>query len=212
MVRERGAPGSKMIGMYSNLGSVVRWESRLMNNAPKSIKLFQRPLPYWLRLVRQGNLFIGYYSVNGSSYSIVNIQMVPLGSCLEAGIAAFTYLPGQTATAVFSNLAVSGGAAPSSSSPGYTLEPAQAERAASLWPNPTREIFTLELPDATAETRLRLLNQLGQPLEERRVLPGESQVEWPVGHLPAGVYFVEVLAHGPAAEQGRAVLRLVIAE
>jgi hypothetical protein len=212
MARESSAPGSKMLGMYSNLGSIVRWESRSIASAPKAINLFQRPFPYWLRLVRQGNLFIGYYSTNGSSYSIVNLQSLPLGSCLEVGVAAFTSLPGQAATAVFSNLTASGGAAPSSSAPGYTLEPAQAARAARLWPNPAREAFTLEIPEAAAETRLRLLNQLGQPLEERRVLPGESQVEWQVGHLPAGVYFVEVLAHGPAAEQGRAVLRLVIAE
>jgi hypothetical protein len=207
--RESTAPGSKMVGMYSNLGSVLRWESRLMNNAPKSINLFQRPFPYWLRLVRQGNLFIGYYSINGSSYSIANIQTIPMGSCLEVGVAAFTTMPGQTATAVFSNLTASGGAAPSSIAPGYAVEPAQGERAARLWPNPARGAFTLELPAAATETRLRLLNQLGQPLEERRVLPGESQLEWQIGHLSAGVYFVEVLADSPAEDGGRTVLRLV---
>jgi hypothetical protein len=204
--RESAASGSKMIGMYSNLGSIVRWESRQFNNAPKSINLFQRPFPYWLRLVRQGNLFIGYYSVNGSSYSIVNIQNIPLGSCLEAGIAAFTSLPGQTATAVFSNLAASGGAIPLSIAPGSTVEPAQAERTAHLWPNPAREAFTLEIPAASAETRLRLLNQLGQPLEERLLPAGESQLEWGISQLPAGLYFVEVF---PAAGQSKTVLRFV---
>jgi hypothetical protein len=204
-VRESAAPGSKMIGMYSNLGSIVRWESRQLNNAPKSINLFQRPFPFWLRLVRQGNLFIGYYSVNGSSYSIVNIQNIPLGSCLEAGIAAFTYLPGQTATAVFSNLAVSGGI-PFGIAPGATVESVQAERAARLWPNPARDAFTLEIPAAAAETRLRLLNQLGQPLEERLLPAGESQLEWGISQLPAGLYFVEVF---PAAGQSKTVLRFV---
>jgi hypothetical protein len=206
MVRESSAPGSKMVGMYSNLGSIVRWESRQLNNAPKSINLFSRPFPYWLRLVRQGNLFIGYYSVNGSSYSIVNIQSISLGSCLEVGVAAFTSIPGQTATAVFSNLAVSGGASPLSIAPGSTLEPAQAERAARLWPNPAREAFTLDLPAAATETRLRLLNQLGQPLEERLLPAGESQLEWGIGQLPAGLYFVELF---PGEGQSKTVLRLV---
>jgi hypothetical protein len=214
MVRESSNPGSKMVGMYSNLGSIVRWESRQINNAPKSINLFSRPFPSWLRLVRQGNLFIGYYSVNGSSYSIVNIQNIPLGSCLEVGVAAFTTISGQLATAVFSNLAVSGGVVPSSIAPGYTLEPAEAERQASprLWPNPAREAFTLELPAAAAEARLRLLNQLGQPLEERLLPAGESQLEWGIHHLPAGVYFVEVQADSPAEDGRRAILRLVKAE
>jgi hypothetical protein len=206
MVRESSAPGSKMIGMYSNLGSIVRWESRQLNNAPKSINLFSRPFPFWLRLVRQGNLFIGYYSVNGSSYSIVNIQNIPLGSCLEAGIAAFTSLPGQTATAVFSNLAVSGGGSPFGIAPGATVESAQAERVARLWPNPAREAFTLEIPAASAETRLRLLNQLGQPLEERLLPAGESQLEWGISQLPAGLYFVEVF---PSTGQSKTVLRFV---
>ena len=210
--RQSNAPGSKMIGMYSNLGSIVRWESRLIDNAPKSINLFSRPFPYWLRLVRQGNLFIGYYSVNGSSYSIVNLQNIPLGSCLEVGVAAFTSIPGQTATAVFSNLTASGGAVPLSMAPGATLEPAQAERVARLWPNPAQEAFTLEIPAAAAEARLRLLNQLGQPLEERLLPAGESQLEWGIHHLPAGVYFVEVQADSPAEDGRRAILRLVKAE
>jgi hypothetical protein len=204
--RESAAPGSKMVGMYSNLGSIVRWESRSIDSAPKSINLFSRPFPYWLRLVRQGNLFIGYYSVNGSSYSIVNLQSIPLGSCLEVGVAAFTTIPGQTATAVFSNLTASGVVAPLSIAPGSTVEPAQSERTARLWPNPTREAFTLELPAAATETRLRLLNQLGQPLEERRMLPGESQLEWGISQLPAGLYFVELF---PGVGQSKTVLRFV---
>jgi hypothetical protein len=207
--RQSSAPGSKMIAMYSNLGSIVRWESRLISGAPKSINLLSRPFPYWLRLVRQGNLFIGYYSVNGSSYSIVNLQSNPMGSCLEVGVAAFTSLPGQAATAVFSNLAASGGVLPISTAPGNAAEAAQAERTASprLWPNPARDIATLEIPAAPTETRLRLLNQLGQPLEERLLPAGErSQLEWPIGHLPAGLYFVEVFS---GTDQNKTVLRLV---
>jgi hypothetical protein len=98
------------------------------------------------------------------------------------------------------------GASPLSIAPGSTLEPAQAERAARLWPNPTRGAFTLELPAAATETRLRLLNQLGQPLEERLPPAGECQLEWGISQLPAGLYFVELFT---GTGQSKTVLRLV---
>jgi PKD repeat protein/pimeloyl-ACP methyl ester carboxylesterase len=212
MVRESDIPGSKMIGMYSNLGSIVRWERRHALNAPKQINLFQRPFPYWLRLVRQGNLFIGYYSVNGSSFSIVNIQSIPMNNCLDVGLAAFTYLAGQTATAVFSHLSVSGGASPLSMVPGQTPIADQAPQAVSprLWPNPAWDVLNLEFPAAAStEIRLSLLNQLGQALEEVRLPPGETLIAWSVSHLPAGLYFISV---SPSDDQSGTVLRFVKTE
>jgi hypothetical protein len=191
---------------------VISGSVNIQGNAPKALNLFSRPFPYWLRLVRQGNLFIGYYSVNGSSYSIVNVQSIPMGSCLEVGMAAFSSFPGQTTMAPFSNLSVSGGGTPAIAiAPASAAASAQAGRIASLrlWPNPAREAINLELPEATFESHLRLLNQLGQPLEERRMLPGESRLVWPVGHLPAGAYFIETIAEDG---QGRQVLRWVKTE
>jgi hypothetical protein len=118
--RENSATGSRMLGMYSNLGSILRWESRMVTNGAKSINLFSRPFPYWLRLVRQGNMFIGYYSLNGINYSFANLQMLPLNNCLDIGPAAFTYLSGQTATAVFTHLSAGSGVMPLAVMPGYT--------------------------------------------------------------------------------------------
>ena len=91
---------------------------------------------------------------------------------------------------------------------GQEAVPTGIERTPSprLWPNPAREAFTQEQPAAATETRLRLLNQLGQPLEERLLPAGESQLEWGIGQLPAGLYFVEFF---PGAGQSKTVLRLV---
>jgi hypothetical protein len=207
--RESSTAGSRMLGMYSNLGSIVRWESRAVTNGNKAINLFSRPFPYWLRLVRQGNMFIGYYSLNGTSYSIVNIQMLPLNACLNIGISAFSSIPGQTATAVFSNLSAGSGVMPLAVMPGNTVEPAGLDRQQAgirLFPNPARDLVTLEFPSQTwmpgdeafrsGAATLRLRNELGQLIEERRLDELPERMDWNVNSLNPGMYFIEVHAEG----------------
>ena len=80
MARESGAAGSKMIGVYSNHSSVVRMESRSVTNGPKAMNFFQKPAPYWLKLVRQGNWFYTYYSFNGVNFSFVTAQYLSMNA------------------------------------------------------------------------------------------------------------------------------------
>jgi subtilisin-like proprotein convertase family protein len=213
MIRESADPGSKMIGMYSNLGSIMRWESRSTTGADKTLNLFSRPFPIWLRLVRTNNTFIGYYSVNGINYSIANFQNIPMDACLEIGLAAFSNLPGSAAMAAFSNVSVT-------SAPLLITAPfiehaqlPQEEWQARLFPNPARSLVTLEfsaapLERATEPVVLRLRNQLGQLLEEKRFDHLPEQLEWEVHNLKPGVYLIEVMG----AEQAPQVLRFVRAE
>jgi hypothetical protein len=208
--RESSAAGSRMVGLYSNLGSMVRWESRMATNGNKAINMFSRPFPYWLRLVRQGNMFIGYYSANGVSYSLVNVQMIPLNACLNIGMSAFTYLPGQTATAVFSNVSAVSGVSLLVALPGNTVEPAGVDKQQArikLFPNPARDLVTLEFPSpelllgdinaaVTGSATLRLRNELGQLIEERRLDELPERLDWDIHTMNPGMYFIEVHAEG----------------
>jgi hypothetical protein len=215
--RENSAAGSRMLGMYSNLGSILRWESRMVTNGAKSINLFSRPFPYWLRLVRQGNMFIGYYSLNGINYSFANLQMLPLNNCLDIGPAAFTYLPGQTATAVFTHLSAGSGVMPLAVMPGYTLDPAGMDRqyrSPRLFPNPALDQVTLEFPSsagfdrdnhAPAAATLRLRNELGQFIEERRLDELPERLEWDINLLTPGMYFIELHTEGELPQMLRFV-------
>jgi hypothetical protein len=207
-VREDGSMGSRMVAEYSNLGSVVRWESRMMPNMNKVVNLFQRPFPYWLRLVRQGNTFIGYYSTNGVNFSIVNIQSVPMNSCVTVAMAAFSNIPGQPATVVFSNVAVTGGQINIAELPGNEVIQAPVERNISLFPNPARDIVTIDLGaelgfGQTAVLRLR--NDLGQLLEERRIDAQAIRTEMNVSRLIPGIYFIEVHTEGTQPQMLRFV-------
>ncbi|MCB9276447.1 MAG: HYR domain-containing protein [Lewinellaceae bacterium] len=207
--RESDSPASRMVGMYSNLNNVVRWESRSVAGANKLINFFNKPAPYWLRLKRQSGWFFGYYSFDGVNFLIVSAQMIPMESCLEVGLGAFTNINGIPAVAVFSNVSLNGGVLPLEQLPAASTTPADMGRSISLYPNPVREAVTLDFgaafPDTEAEPTLRLRNEVGQLIEERRLAPGASRLEWSLNGLPAGMYFIEVLSR-PETPQ---VLRFV---
>ncbi len=215
MVRESTGPGSRMAGLYSNLSNLVRWESRQQPDANKAINYFFKPLPYWLKLQRQGNFFIGYHSFDGINYSIVTAQEIPMADCLEAGLAAFSNASGAQASAVFSNVNLGGNGPAIVQLPG--AEAAQAERARqfTLFPNPAQDVVTVELspipglqPGPQGQFTLRLHNKLGQLLEERRMDGSAGPLEWELSGLSPGLYFFEVLMDGQAPE----VLRFVKVE
>jgi regulation of enolase protein 1 (concanavalin A-like superfamily) len=219
LARENSASGSRMIGAYSNLGSIVRWESRAATNGNKAINLYSRPFPYWLRLIRQGNTFLGYYSANGTNFSLISIQMLPLNNCLEVGLAAFTSMPGHSVTAVFSDVSAGSGVMPLIVMPGNTVDPAGLDKQHAgirLFPNPAQDLVTLEFPSlellldgynhptANAVT-LRLRNELGQLIEERRLDELPERLDWHINTIKPGMYFIEVHTEGQAPQMLRFV-------
>ncbi|MCB0553062.1 MAG: HYR domain-containing protein, partial [Phaeodactylibacter sp.] len=190
MARESSAAGSKMAGVYSNLTNLVRWEARTITNGNKAANFFFKPQPYWLKLVRQGNWFYGYYSFNGANFFYVTAQQIPMGACLDLGMAAFTNIPGSPATAVFSHVTAGGGGLPLVVLPGNTVEPAAAGRNISLFPNPTRNVVTVSFSElkfgeaGNTSSKLefggtvRLRNELGQLLETRQLEEGTERLDW----------------------------------
>ncbi len=213
LARESNAAGSKMAGLYSNRTNMVRWEARTSANAAKNMNFFAKPMPYWLRLKRQGSWFYAYYSHNGLSFSLVTAQYVPMANCISAGMAAFTNIPGSPATAVFSNVSINGGGAPLVVLPGETVAPAPVARESMrLFPNPAQDVVTVEMgtipglqSGVQGHSTLRLRNELGQLLEEQQLEPGTERLDWNVSRLNPGLYFIEVLEEGQAPQ----VLRFV---
>jgi hypothetical protein len=70
-----------------------------------------------------------------------------------------------------------------------------------LYPNPATDRLTLELPGPVAEVSLR--DALGRRLKHRREV-GRGRMQWSVGDLAPGVYFVTV-----RSEAGTATRRLL---
>ncbi|MCB9273686.1 MAG: hypothetical protein H6564_06570 [Lewinellaceae bacterium] len=205
VARQSAEPGSKMAGLYSNLTPMVRWEARTATNGSKSASYFLKPLPYWLRLVRQGNWFYGFNSFDGINFSFVTIQSIPMPACINVGLAAFSNIPGTPAEATFSNVELSGSGQALYQFLDIELGRAGISREFSLFPNPAREAVTIALEPLNLELDIldtssklefgasfRLRNGLGQLLEERRAEDFDSGISWDIHHLPPGLYYMEV--------------------
>ena len=60
--------------------------------------------PGWVRIVREGNLFSGYTSTNGTTWSLVDTDTIAMASTVYVGLAVTSHDPGARATATFTNV------------------------------------------------------------------------------------------------------------
>jgi regulation of enolase protein 1 (concanavalin A-like superfamily) len=62
--------------------------------------------PYWVRLTRAGNVFSGYLSPNGTTWTPVGTYTVPMASRLRIGLAVTSHANGAVNTAVFDSVSI----------------------------------------------------------------------------------------------------------
>ena len=86
-------------------------------NSPGS---FTTP-PAWVRLVRTGDLFTAYESINGSDWAIVGTETIPMPASVYVGLAVTSHSPGSTTTATFTNVTITGPRSPTNAVPSVAL-------------------------------------------------------------------------------------------
>ena len=200
MIRETTEAGAKQVAIFSNMTPMLRHEARYTTNGFKQVSNFFKPSPLWLRLERSGGWIFAYYSITGSTFQYVHAVPVSMQSCVEFGLASFTYLPtGQTA-ATFSNVAVTGAALPNASLPNTpVLADIQRLKTPALYPNPaSSEVNLVFESPIEIRTMAVLRNQLGQAIEQRQLEPGDEFSSWNVSLLENGLYFLEISTQGQA--------------
>jgi regulation of enolase protein 1 (concanavalin A-like superfamily) len=62
--------------------------------------------PYWVRLERSGNTITGSVSPNGTTWTVVGSDAVPMGATINVGLALSSHVAGTLATATFDNVTV----------------------------------------------------------------------------------------------------------
>jgi regulation of enolase protein 1 (concanavalin A-like superfamily) len=206
MIRESASPMAKQYALFSNLTNILLTNVRTMTGAPKVTQLHSRPFPVWLKLSRMGNTIFSYWSNNGVNYNILQVATVPMNTCVEIGMAAFTTTAGPK-TAVFSNVSLSGGIPLLEEIPGSNAfnSTIQAEPA-TLFPNPAQDLVTVDFGSGVeVETQMVLRNKLGQQVRQLFVEPGLYRQELNVGDLTSGMYIIELHREGQPVE----VLRFI---
>ena len=60
--------------------------------------------PYWVKLVRKGSSFTGYYSPNGSTWTTMSAQTISMGSSVYIGLGVTSHNDGVLCTGTFDNV------------------------------------------------------------------------------------------------------------
>ena len=200
MIRESLDTGAKQVSVFSNMSNSLRHEARYTTNGMKQVNSFFKPSPVWLKLERQGDWIFAYYSTTGTNFQYVHAVYVPMQSCVEVGLASFTYLPGSQTEAVFSNVSVSGsngghsegGLQPTTS---HTSTYNQQPKTFNLYPNPNNGQFTLQLDEPTPKAgTLTIYNNYGQQVHQQLVEAGFVKLQLDLGRMPSGMYLLEFRA------------------
>jgi regulation of enolase protein 1 (concanavalin A-like superfamily) len=92
MMRETLAPGSKNAFMViapgaSNKGAVFGVRDKASSFGWTTNQAALNKTPYWVRLVRQGNLFTGYASPDGNQWTVISSVTIPMNAEIYVGLA-----------------------------------------------------------------------------------------------------------------------------
>jgi len=195
-MRDGTADDDKAVNVFSDLMQNILWETRYTTGGAKIPQNFVRPFPFWLKLERQGDWFFGYYSTTGpANFQYVHAVNVQMDQCIEVGLAVFSFIVGQDAEVVFSNIETGGGIAPlGAPQPGleinYSSFKAEDIR---LFPNPASNTVTIDYGTTIDRpTTMVLRNKLGQLIEQRRLEIPAMRSEWDVSGLIDGLYMIEI--------------------
>ncbi len=108
MFRSNLDAGSPDVFMAITAGNGAGFESRLTQNATTSYQsVSSNAAPYWVRLVSNGNKYVGYISPDGTTWTAVDSVTVALGTYLYVGFAYSSHDVNTLGTAVVDNVSLS---------------------------------------------------------------------------------------------------------
>jgi hypothetical protein len=109
MLRDTSGSQSQFAGMLFLQSNTVDFMYRTTaDTASTAVAVSGLSLPIWLKVVRSGNSFSGYYSTNGSSWTQVGTtQTIAMAASIQAGLAVSSHDSSEVSTATFTNLIIS---------------------------------------------------------------------------------------------------------
>ena len=117
MVRDSLNPGAANAFIAVTPSNGVSWQDRLSDNGSTvNAATGSLSAPYWLKLVRSGSAFTGYYSPNGTSWTQQGTATITMPSTVYVGLAVTAHNTANLCTATFDNV----------NAPGFTTTTASA--------------------------------------------------------------------------------------
>lgn len=197
MLRETKAPGAPMLAIGTNRINRIRKEVRMMDGYPAWPQELVSYDKFWLKLVRSGNMFQGFASVDGSNWVLyINQQIMMDENCIEAGIYLYSTDANNPAIADFKNVSIQSQLASMAGGSPKMTEKAEAiisDLSISAYPNPAASVLTVAINGIVEQEEIdfQLYNQIGQPVLRAQLRKGNSRsLEMDVSQLESGVYYL----------------------
>ena len=117
MIREDLTGGAPNAMAQVTAGNGMTFQRRVTRNGSStSNQGFAGVAPQWVRLVRSGNTFSGYYSATGTGWVLMSSLVIAMPSRTFVGLAVTSHAPSLVTTAAFDNVIVTraGGTIPPS--------------------------------------------------------------------------------------------------
>ena len=110
MIRETLDPGANHVYLF-DYSSAIWMTERTSTGASSSYQSFgSATLPYWIKLVRSGNVFTMYSSADGLNWVLGTSQTVSMAQSVYIGLAVSNRTTSSLATATFDSVSVSSAA------------------------------------------------------------------------------------------------------
>ena len=123
MIRESLAAGSAHASMLVTRSNGGAFESRTTTGGTlASTTVGGIEAPYWVKLVRAGNLLTGYTSPDGVSWTAAGSQTISMSSVVKIGLMSATPSTSQFSDAVLTDVTITGGPPPNQP-PIFTTDP-----------------------------------------------------------------------------------------
>jgi regulation of enolase protein 1 (concanavalin A-like superfamily) len=121
MIREALTGQSRHASVFASVGKGYAFQRR-PETAGLSVHTAggSGTAPVWVRLVRNGDLFQAYRSANGTSWTSIGSDTIPMTSTVYVGLAVTSHNASATTTAVIDSLRITGGA-PSNQAPAVSV-------------------------------------------------------------------------------------------
>ena len=107
MMRETLADNAKHASMFASGSMGMAFQRRVATGGVTTHTAGPAgAAPYWVRLVRAGDVFSALASTDGSSWTLVGTQTIAMNATIFVGIPITSHLNGSLATATVSNVAI----------------------------------------------------------------------------------------------------------
>jgi len=201
MFRENSAGGSKKIAIRSQLATTVVRDLRATTNGVMQQQNFPRPnTPQWLRLTRNGNVFLGETSVDGVNWNFTFAVTLVLPNCIQVGLFSQSINVNTTSTAIFSNIM----GVPTSTPVNFLVDGSngnvETQEVLSIFPNPATDEINVKMEAFYGKNvTISMQNQLGQVMLQRDIDDVQDATERiELTNLPSGIYILTLRTAGQA--------------